>query len=469
MSIPNGIDPSKIIRVDKFNPRPWQIPLYNAYFKHADRYKFYAVNVHRRGGKDICAFGGIAAHAAIRNPGINIQYYLPSFSQARRVLWDSSTSEGERIIERYIPKELIRTMNASTMQIRLTNGSLISLMGSTSIDNIVGTNPKLVIFSEYSLCSNRVLPLILPILRANGGKAVFLSTPRGRNHWYDLFTKAQNSPDWYTANLTIEDTGLIDPQEVEKDIQAGLISWDMAQQEYYCSFSLGISGSFWGKQMDTMRIEDRIGHIPWDASLKTHLAADLGWDDSTSLVWFQIAKNGDVRIIDYYENNHKELSHYVDIMKSKPYNMGKYIFPHDVKVHELNFGISRIDRLRDLGINATLSNALPLHDGIEVVRAGLARTYIDEKKCSTLIKCLENYRRKYDEEQQFYWDDPIRSKYNHGADAVRYAFVSMNKLTDGMSKEARDLAFRQSKLGHNQFPQDDNNFMDNNPFLGRNF
>jgi phage terminase large subunit len=221
--------------------------------------------------------------------------------------------------------------------------------------------------------------------------------------------------------------------------------------------------------MDSMRIEERITNVPWDASLKTHLAADLGWDDSTAIVWFQIAKNGDVRIIDYYENNHKDLSHYAEIIRSKPYwnTMGKMIFPHDVKVTELNFGISRIDRLRDLGINATLSNALPFHDGVEVVRAGLARTYIDERKCATLIKCLENYRRKYDEEQQFYWDEPIRSKYNHGADAVRYLFVSMNKLVDGMSKEARELAFRQAKLGKNQFPDD--NFLPGNPFLGRGF
>jgi len=464
------VDPSKIIRVDKFTARPWQVPFYNAYFKHRDRYKFYAINIHRRGGKDIAAWN-IALHEAIRTPGINIQYWLPNFAQCRRVIWDASTTEGQRIVEHYLPQQLIRSMNASTMQIRLTNGSLISLMGSTSIDNIVGTNPRLCIFSEYALCSPRVLPLVLPILRANNGKAIFLSTPRSRNHWYDLFTRAQNSPDWYTTNLTIEDTGLIDAKQVQKDIDDGLISWDMAQQEYYCSFSLGLMGAFYGRQMDEMRLYERIGSVPWDPSLKTHLSADLGWNDFTSLIWFQIGKMGDIRVIDYYQNNHQDLAHYANIIRSKPYwpTMGKMIFPHDVKVHELNFGISRLDRLRDLGINATLANPLPFHDGVEVVRSVLARTYIDELQCKVLIKCLENYRRKYDEEKQIYWDEPIKSEWNHGADAFRYLAVSINKLTDGLTKEAREIAFRQAKYGNN-LPQDDNNLIiPGNPFLGRGF
>ena len=461
------IDPSKIIRVDKFIPRPWQIPFYNAYFKYRDKYKFLAVNIHRRGGKDLAAWN-IALHEAIRTPGINIQYWLPNFAQCRRVIWDASTNEGFRIVEHYLPKELVRSANASTMQIRLTNGSLISLMGSTSIDNIVGTNPRLAIFSEYALCSPRVLPLVLPILRANKGRAIFLSTPRSRNHWYDLFTMAQNSPDWYTANLTIEDTKLIDPKQVEDDIQNGLISWDMARQEYYCDFSLGLLGAFFGKQMDQMELDERICSVPWNPSLKTHLSADLGWDDNTSLIWFQIEKNGEIKIIDYYENNHKDLAHYAQVIRSKPYwsTMGKMIFPHDVKVHELNFGISRIDRLRDLGINATLANPLPFHDGIEVVRLVLCKTFIDDINCKILVKCLQNYRRKYDEERQIYWDEPIRAKWNHGADAFRYLAVSLNKIGEGLTKEAREIAFRQARFG-NQLP--DEQYHPNNPFIGRQF
>ncbi len=463
-----NIDPKDIILVDAFKPRQWQIPLVNAFEKQ--NFKRIICVIHRRAGKDIAAWN-IAVRHALRNPGVNIFYFLPTFSQARRVIWDASLSSGHRIIDHFIPPELVASKNGSTMQVRFTNGSLISLMGSDSIDRIVGTNPNLVIFSEYSLSNEKAFAFIQPILRENQGSAIFLGTPRGRNHFHGLYHTAKDLTDWFTMYLGINDTKLISESDVQQDIDNGIISWDHAQQEYFVSWDLGISGSFYGKYVDQMRLDGRIGVVPWMADRRVNTSFDLGWADFTSIIFWQFDVAGNIRIIDFYQDNNKDLAFYAQIINSKPYQYNKHIFPHDVKVHELGMGITRLDKLRQLGIVATESNYLPFADGIEAVRANFAKIFIDEEKCKDLIKSLENYRRKYDKVNSVYLQDPVHDKYSHSVDALRYLVVSLNKVKEGTTAEDRERAYQQSRRGNNN-PLD--GYMATpgsgyNPFAGKKF
>jgi len=80
----------------------------------------------------------------------------------------------------------------------------------------MGTNPRGVVFSEYSLQDPRAYQYIRPILTANRGWALFISTPRGKNHLWTLAELAQRSPDWFYIKLTVEDTGHIPMTEIEK-------------------------------------------------------------------------------------------------------------------------------------------------------------------------------------------------------------------------------------------------------------
>lgn len=158
------------IKLNKFKPRDFQLPLINALEDEGYR-KLIAIWP-RRAGKDITAWNLVIRQAVEK---IAVYYYIfPTFSQGRRVIWDSLTISGMRFVD-YIPSELIERMNDHEMKIRLINGSLIQIIGSDNIDAIVGSNPYGCVFSEYSLQDPKAYQFLRPILAANGGWALFIS------------------------------------------------------------------------------------------------------------------------------------------------------------------------------------------------------------------------------------------------------------------------------------------------------
>ena len=436
-----------------FKCRPYQQPIYDAMAK----YKRLILIMPRRSGKDVLCFN-ILFREALRVVG-SYYYVFPTFSSGRRILWDQVTMDGKRILD-YIPKEFVESRNEATMRIKLKNGSYIQVIGSDNFDNtLVGTNPRGIVFSEYALQHPDGWSYSIPILRANDGFAIFQSTPRGRNHFYDLWKIAQSNPDtWFSLKLTVEDTKHVNVQQIQDDVERGEISQDMVAQEYYCSFDMGISGSFYAAQVDKMRLNFQITQVPWEPSLRVHTAWDIGVRDSTVILFFQ-NYGPTIRIIDYYEKSSEGLEHYVKLINSKPYIYGKHIAPHDISVREFGTGMTRIEIAKKMGLNFTIGNDVSLMDGIESVRAGLAKTYIDDTKCKSLIKALENYRREYDTEKKVYKSQPLHDQYSHAADAARYLFVSVGKTKDGLGPEELEKRYQQAMQGNNLPNMFKDNFM----------
>lgn len=315
-------------------------------------------------------------------------------------------------------------------------------------NSLMGTNPQGVVFSEYALQDPRAYQYIRPILMANDGWALFLSTPRGKNHLYELYEIARNSPEWFAYKLTVEDTGHISLHDIAKEREDGLMSEDLIQQEYFTSFFFGIQGSYYTRYLDRMRIKQQIGQVPWEPGFKVHTAWDLGVRDSTCIIFFQTIGQT-VRIIDCYEKSKEGLEHYVKVINSKPYNYGKHIAPHDIKVREFGSGMSRIEKAKQLGITFTVAPNVSIVDGIESVRSGLGKVWIDEVSCSPLLKALENYRQEYDQKHRVYKSQPLHDWSSHWADAMRYLCISLPKTRDGLSAEDLDRRYQEAMLGSN--------------------
>jgi len=417
------------IHLNKFKPRDYQRPIFKAFFE--DRYRRMVIVMCRRAGKDLCTWN-IAIREAVTRPGV---YYIvyPTYAQGKKILWNSVTISGIRFLD-YIPQQLVDSINSQEMKVILSNGSIIQIIGSDNPDRIVGTNPQGVVFSEYALQNPRIYALMSPILAANKGWAIFQSTPRGRNHFWDLYQLALNSPDWWTCKLGLNETKHIDPAEIDREIAEGLMSPDLVQQEYYVSFNAGVEGSFYCKYIDRMRLNNQIGALPWEAGFKVHTAWDIGVRDSTSIIFFQVIGQT-VRLIDYYEKNKEGLEHYVSYVLSKPYTYGKHIAPHDIQVKEFGSGMSRIEKAKQLGIRFTVATKVSIMDGIESVRSALSKIWIDEGRCAKLIRALENYRQEYDSKRQVYKDNPLHDKYSHAADAMRYLCISLPKTRDELSAQ----------------------------------
>lgn len=439
------------VKLNRFKPRPYQVPLITAIENKG--YKRVLAIWPRRAGKDIVAFN-LALRTCLKKTCV-VYYIFPTYAQAKKVIWDSITNTGKRILD-FIPDEIIESKNSQEMKIRFKNGSLLQLVGSDNYDGLVGTNPQAVIFSEYALQDPRAYQFLRPILVANGGWAMFLSTPRGRgNHLYELFQIASNSQDWFVSKLTVDDTQHISLYDIGKEKAEGLISDDMIQQEYYTSFDMGIEGAYYSKYVDKARLEGRIGIVPPE-NFKVHTAWDLGVRDSTTIIFFQVVGQT-VRIIDCYENSKVGLEHYAHLLQQKPYTYGRHIAPHDIKVRELGSGMTRLEKAKQLGINFTVAPDVSIADGIEAVRSTFPKFWIDEKACSPLIKAIESYRQEYDSKRRVYQNHPLHDWSSHWADALRYLCISLPKTRDGLSAEELDRRYQETVYGvkHGGFFSDD--------------
>lgn len=415
---------------------------YQTQFWEEMRTKKRAVLVwHRRAGKEKTCFN-FQVQKAIQRVGI-YYYVFPDSKMARRILWDGIDKDGFKL-RNHIPEQLVEGVNNTEMKICLRNGSLIQILGSRDVDSLRGPNPIGVVFSEFAEQSPMAWATISPILRENEGWAIFNFTPKGQNHAKELYDMATTNPAWFSQLLTVNDTYrqdgrlVITPEDIEEERKEGM-SEDMIQQEYYCSFTLGIEGSYYAKYVDEARKDDRIGTIPWDQHKRVYTATDIGYGDSTSIVFYQICGQ-EIHVIDYYENQGESMSHYARVLSRKPYLYADHFAPHDIDSHSFSTGLSGKEVAAELGINfiALPTRKISVDNGIEAVRGIFNRIWIDKDKCKRLIKCLENYRKEYDLINNVYKFRPLHDWSSHGADAFRYMAIAIKRYVDGAKDRIDD-------------------------------
>ena len=201
------------------------------------------------------------------------------------------------------------------------------------------------------------------------------------------------------------------------------------------AFEVSNEGLYYGKQIAEARKEGRIRRVYYDANVPVHTAWDLGYNDSTAIWWYQVCGQ-EIHLLEYYEHNGEPLTHYLHIVKSKPYTYGKHIVPHDAAAHEYSTGLSRIEVARNHGIAFTVAPDLALIDGIDAARNLLNRCWFDEGKCASGIKALESYKKEWNDRYGCWGSKPLHNFASHGADAFRMMAVSINKLSNkGLSAE----------------------------------
>lgn len=379
---------------------------------------------HRRAGKDeVCLhWSAIAAHMRV---GV-YWHMLPEAAQARKAVWDAvNPHSGQRRLNEAFPRELRESTRETDMAIRFTNGSLWQLVGSDNYNSLVGSPPVGVVFSEFALADPSAWGYLRPILAENGGWALFITTPRGRNHAATFYEAARHDDTWFAEQLDALHTGVFTPEQLEIEHRELIREYGpddgdaRYRQEYLVSFDAGVMGSYYGSLMEAAEKERRITRVPWEPTYPVHTAWDLGIGDATA-IWCVQVVGREVHCIDYIENSGVGLDWYVRELDKRPWKWGEHVLPHDADARELGTGVSRIETLRNLGFHRTqvLPRQAP-EDGINAVRMMLPRCFFDADKCARGISALQNYRRQWNEALRTYSDRPLHDWASHGADAFR--------------------------------------------------
>ena len=379
---------------------------------------------HRRWGKDDVALHR-AAVSMFERPA-TYWHMLPEYAQGRKAIWNAiNPHTGKRRIDEAFPTQLRSRFDDKTMFLEMVNGATWQVVGSDSYDSFVGSPPAGVVFSEWALADPGAWAYIQPILAENGGWALFITTPRGKNHVERMVREHDGDPAWYVGIQTVDDTQAINKAAVEEaraayrplfgDDQADML----VEQEYYCSFEGATIGAYYGRQMAAAVREKRICGVPYDPVAPVWTAWDLGMDDATA-IWFVQVVGREFHAIDFYSAHGMDLAHYVKQVKDRPYVYGGHILPHDVKARELGTGKSRQEVLRELGVDITVCPDHRVDDGINAVRLALPKFWFDAEKCARGIEALKLYRAEYDEKNQVLKPRPVHDWASHPADALRY-------------------------------------------------
>lgn len=251
-----------------FSPRSYQLPVLAAFDNGIKR----IIHIwHRRAGKDLVDLNIMIA-AATEVIG-NYYYFLPTYSQAKKVIWEGKTKDGTPFLN-FFPKELIDSVNNSELKIKFKNGSLFQLIGSDNIDTIVGSNPIGCVFSEFPLQDRRAWEFIRPILAENGGWAIFNGTPRGKNHAWETIQIARESDKWFSQILTVNDTNAISREALDEERKE--MPEALYQQEYMCDFIEG-AGQFFRRIKQNTYDMDKILPDNGDFQLGVDLAKYQDW------------------------------------------------------------------------------------------------------------------------------------------------------------------------------------------------
>ena len=200
---------------------PWQQEV----FEDPTRFKIIAAG--RRCGKSRCAAWKLILEALGSNKG-QVFYVAPTQGQARDIMWDV-------LIELAHP--VIKSTHVNNMQITLINGAKISLKGGDRPETMRGVSLKYLVIDEYADVKPEVWEQILrPALADLKGEAMFIGTPMGRNHFYELFKYAEISedPDWKGWHFTSYDNPTLDPNEI-KAAERSMSTYSF-RQEFLASF-----------------------------------------------------------------------------------------------------------------------------------------------------------------------------------------------------------------------------------------
>jgi phage terminase large subunit len=411
MSLPAVVNVQEGDLVPIYQPRHHFNPF------HVRAMRWACLVVHRRGGKTVACVNEIITRASYtQKENARFAYIAPFYRQAKDVAWEYLKQFGAPFIKGR-PRE-------SELRVELFNGSWITLYGADNPDALRGLYLDGVVLDEYGDCRPSLWgTVVLPTLADRKGWAVFIGTPKGKNHFYDVHKRAEIEDKWYSLKLPASVSGILDQEELDE--MRAQMTEEAYNQELECDFEAAVLGTYYANIIQGL---EQCGAITpqsgiYDPREKVHVATDLGFTDNTAL-WFWQETRGGYNIIDYYENQMQPLDHYLEYLDDKPYTYQKIWLPHDAKAKTFQTGRSTVEQIlahyQKSDVQIDVAPKLDVQDGIDAARLILPSCSFNQVKCYGGIEALRAYRRSWDEVKKVYSDKPVHDWASDGADAFRY-------------------------------------------------
>ena len=210
----------------------------------ADPARFKVVAAGRRFGKSYLACITMLCNALqnTNDAGYDIEdkevyYVAPTFDQAKKIMWPLLKRLGKLEKEGGVIANTVENTAVAT----LINGRRISIKGADRPDLLRGVGLSYVVLDEYAFMKPDVWQQIIrPALADVEGGALFIGTPDGKNHFYDIFEYAKShNPTWKAWQFESLSNPTLNPEEIKQAIESSHMTVATAKQEFGASFNAG--------------------------------------------------------------------------------------------------------------------------------------------------------------------------------------------------------------------------------------
>ena len=387
-------------------PLPSQVAIINAI--NNPKYRFVSAAVSRRQGKTYIA--NIIGQLVSLVPGSNILIMSPNYALSQ-ISFDL-----QRNLIKHFDLEVTKD-NAKDKVIEISNGSTIRMGSVNQVDSCVGRSYDLIIFDEAALADGKDAfnVALRPTLDKPNSKALFISTPRGRNNWFSEFYYRGYS-DEFQEWCSIRATYLDNPRMSQSDINEARKSMSEAEfrQEYEADFNT-YEGQIWKFNFET-QVKDL---SQFDTSkMDVFAGLDVGFKDPTAMCVLAYDWDEDkYYLVDEYFNAERTTEqHAIEIQK--------LIERWDIDFIYIDSAAqqTRFDFAQNYDIS-TINAKKSVLDGISHV-AGIAdndKLFV-EQECKETLKCLDSYQ--WDPNPNLLKEKPKHNMASHMADGLRYALYS---------------------------------------------
>lgn len=392
----------------------------------------------RRFGKTTLSVYEMLGYALYR-PKSKIVYVAPTIKQARDIAW--------AMLKDITRNALAESPNETRLELKIKcvgsqETSEIWLRGTENIESLRGIGIHFLVVDEVASMSgwNTIWREVLrPTLVDTKGQALFIGTPKGFNHFYDLFNLQDKDTDYKSFRFTSYDNSFIDKGEIDKAKQEAerTQTMDEFNQEYLAQF-VSVSGQVY-KEWDFIK---QFVPVIYEPSLPLHITMDFGVNDPTAIIWIQ-RQGGEFRIIDYYEASNADISHFIQVIRGKPYREAEmYTGDPAGKARSIVTGTSPIEEYQRSGIYIRTKDGVTIPEQVRITHKYMPTLYVSNV-LTRLRDCFLNYRypEKKDTSINQSNEIPIHDEYSHAMRALEYYFVNIDA---GVGKK-RDV---------NAFPDD---------------
>ncbi len=358
----------------------------------------------RRFGKTFLSTGELLK-AAVSGKNRNCWYLAPTYQAAKEIAWSMLIDT--------IPEEYIVKTNETALTLKLINGSIISLKGAEKAQNLRGRSLDFCVLDEFSdMRPEAWYEVIRPSLSDRQGSALFIGTPKGRNHFYDLWASGLHKEnDWQSFQYTTLEGGNVP----ESEIEAAKIDLDERTfNQEYCAEFVTYSGLIY------YAFSRELSVVDWKNDGTLHIGMDFNLDPMSAVIC--IRKGEMLYAVDeivIYGSNTDEM---VTEIKDRYPNRHIIVYPDPASRQRKTSAGGRTDLsiLQNAGfaVKAKKSHAL-VRDRINAVNSRLLsingqRKLFFSPKCKQTIKSLE--RQTYKEGTSI----PNKDGFDHMNDALGY-------------------------------------------------